>query len=245
MDSQDEVQSTQITDKFKDLQVTTDIEKVSDTPLTIPQNVRPPKQLLRNVMSIADLLGQKKMLTQVTVTTSSVRNTLVQAIAFSQDYVTEHLGISADTAGRFFTGWRCDCIEVTVEMTSMYQQQGALLALMTNMPAPFFNAAGHRNNQAHMCKFPRKFMTFGQNGTYVFSLGWNSILKFWPLPTKVPEGNNRAKSLHNSYMDNGRIEIRVFDPLKIATGVNDRVQLRIWVQLKGLELGVYSPNNLL
>ncbi|UHM27665.1 MAG: capsid protein [Fushun polycipivirus 2] len=243
MEISDEGRVDQITDKFKDLTVTTEEQKVSDTPLTIPQAVRPPSDILRTEMALTELLGQKKALALDTISTSSPGLFLIRDIVFSYDYISEHLGDAMSTASRFFSGWRCECLEVTVEMTSMYQQQGAAVAIITNMPSPLYNAIGRGNVMAHLMRYPRKFMPFGNNATYTFQLGWNSLLKFWPLQVKNAEGGRRTASGHNSYMDNGRIVFRVFDSLKVATGVTDFVQLRFWVQLKGLRLGIYSPVN--
>lgn len=245
MEIEDQGQVTSVTDKFKDLTVSTETEKVSDSPLTIPQHVRPPRDLLKTEMSLIELLSQRKAIGIDTITSSMGSGTHIRTIAFSQDYILTHLGDQIATAARFFSGWRCETIKVEVEMTSMYQQQGCAMGILTNAPSPLYNDIGRGTSIINACKYPRKFMPFGNNAFYEFELGWNSILKFWPLISKNPEGNSRAMSNHNSYMDNGRIVFRIFDPLRIATGVTDYVQLRFWVSIGGLRLGVYSPNNLL
>lgn len=240
--------TSDITDKFKDLDVAQQVIKTADTPLGIPQRVCVPHYAeLKTRMAMTELLGQRKAIGHLDVTATQPTGTFLKEITFDYNYSQQHFGDSVSTATRFFSGFRAEKLVIEVEMISMMQQQGALIAVMTNMPKELLYPKYVREgNMVSIARLPRRFMPFGADSTYRFEIGWNSLLSFWPFSSTYSEGKALTTNAEqNHYMYNGSIYFHIFDHLKIATGVTDRVQLRFWAKLEGLEFSVYTPNGLL
>lgn len=239
-----------IESKFKDLDVAEGIKESNDNAL----NLRLPgtAQNILNAQitqsTIADLVGQKKFVAYNEIGVSLGQTTHIRTFAYSYDYVLQHIGNAANrVATTFYRGFRAD-LKITLEVTSMMQQQGALLVSVINQPSTMYHALmpTQNNNIFTLCKRPRSFVTFGHCGTYTYTLPWQSNLEFWPFKVFTDElydtnASDTTLSTNNGYMDNGRIEFRVFDSLKVATGVTPVVALRFWAQLDNLKFFIYQP----
>lgn len=240
--------TTEVTDLFKDLDVSGTLQKVGDTPLGLPLHAHPDRTNaeLRTKMDLISLLSQKKQHGVYTITSASAANSHVFTIAASQDYIQNHLGSATDTASRYFSSYSFKKIKVYVEVVSMLQQQGALVVVNSNMPSVYYNLLPNLGHPADYCKLPRKFIPFGAQTTHVFEIPWNCALSHIPLYPKYPEHfHNPDGVLHDPFYDHGRLVCRVFDSLRVADGVTNFVTVRVWTEIEGLDLATYSPSSLL
>lgn len=236
-----------IESKFKDLDVAEGIKEMADTPSTLPMPGNSTAILNSKILAstLAELIGQKKTAGTVEVGLTMSAGTHIRTFAFSYDYITQHMGTEVtNIAPTFYRGFRAD-LKVTVEVTSMFQQQGAVIVNNIIMPSVMYNAITRSNiTLANLCKLPRSFITFGHSGTYTYTLPWQSNLEFWPFIQHTPERirANENNTAHNGFMDNGRIVFRVFNPLRVVENVTNVVPMRFWVQLDNLRFYSYQPN---
>lgn len=239
--------TSDITDKFKDIDMTTALPDSADTPLGLTQLYKTPSvnsDLTK--MQLEELLSQKKFYGVFNVTTSTAQNSNVFSVSADYKFAnTYHFGTLLSTASAYatwFDSYSYDKILITVELTTMLQQQGALVFVHYNYPSSLFSALSGFNTPQNYCKFPKALMSFGTSKVQTFEISWNSNLAYWPNSALYPE-NTVTVPITNPFMDNGRLVCYVFDPLRVASGVTDFVQVRVWTQIIGLKLGAYNPKN--
>lgn len=240
-----------IENKFKDLDVAEGIKEMADTPSTLPMPGNSTAVLNSKILAstIAELIGQKKFAGMYEVGVTMTAGQHINTISYSYDYIMQHVGNTVNNvAPTFYRGFRAD-LKVTVEVTSMFQQQGAIIVNNIIMPSVMYNALIRNiTTLPNLCKFPRSFITFGHSGTYTYTLPWQSNMEFWPFKQHTKERirstmpQNEDKDVNNGYMDNGRIVFRVFNPLRVVENVTNVVPVRFWVQLDNLRFYAYQPN---
>jgi hypothetical protein len=231
-----------IEDKFKDLDVQGIKRQYADTTSGIAPIYNNPSTNADLMMNnFAELVGQKKQYGVYTITPKDGFGKLVFSIPidynFCMDYHFKPMTATVNIPGateKFFTTYKFSHVKVTVEMTSMLQQQGAVLFTQFNYPKALKDAFTLNSNMFDNCKFPRAFQCFGSCPTMEFNINWNTNLSYLPLP-------NYSDKQGNPSYDHGSLDCNVFSPLQVAEGVTDYVQLRVWTQLCGLRLGVYNP----
>nr|QIC52834.1 MAG: hypothetical protein [Apple picorna-like virus 1] len=244
---------TDIVEQFKDLDVAETVKTLTDTPTTIPTSG--PGLHVQNAYlaakSLSELLGQKKQVGVIRVTNGMNAGTHISTISYDYNYaMNNHFGngdLANNTATKFFKGFRAN-LKVTYEVTSMFQQQGALILNAINIPPILYNNMSFSKvNIYNLAKLPRRFLTLGHNGTYEAVIPWESNLKFWPfsnfasevLPQDMVSGDLGTSS--SSYNSNGSLILRVFAPMKVGPTATDFCQVRIYSQLTNIEFCVYSP----
>lgn len=193
--------------------------------------------------SLVALLSQKKLYSVSNVVVGQAAGNIYTSIDFNHNFVEATHFRKNSSMYSFYRGFRAD-LEITVEVTSMMQHQGALICVQTNMPLTLDMLSHSRDSVHDAALYPRRFITLGHCGTYKFLLPWESNLDFWPLRMITAELSPQGgPGRTNEYYSNGRFEIRLFDPLRAVENATMPATIRVWTELKNLKLKVYSPTN--
>lgn len=193
--------------------------------------------------SLIALLSQKKLYAVQNISVGQSVGLLYVLIDYNHNFVALTHFRTFSSAYTFYRGFRAD-LEITVEVTSMMQHQGALICTQTNAPYSLDMLSHSRENESIAAMYPRRFITLGHCGTYKFLLPWESNLDFWPTkPIDADLSVQGTTGRMNEYYSNGRFEIRLFDPMRAVENATMPATIRVWTELKNLKFKVYSPTN--
>lgn len=226
----------------KELDVPEQVQTSGATPANLPlqKTIKPSNPSHIQQRMLTDLISQKRQWSVVQITTSMAAMAHIQTIDFSYDFLANWV-LQYSSSLAFYRGISAD-VRVTVEISSNIQHQGALIGIYANVPSAIYNALPGVTSKQTIARFPRKFMTFGHDGSYQFELPWQSNLQYFPFQSYYNEKQSSdTGTAHNQYNSNGRLVFRVFDPLRAVENANTPLTARFWVELVNTKLYVYNP----
>lgn len=213
-------------------------------------NLSSPENTISNVWTLASLIGQKRMVADISIGTDSIANAVLfrrsTGLAFFETFVRG----STSAWSRIFTMFRFRT-KFTFQVESSWQHVGSLLLYYHPVPAelkPQFYRQGIGNDVASpsvLGGFPpyvvfqldnHQLIRLGHNGTYTIESQWESPLNMLEYLTEAP-----GASAHRVGFDFGEIILQVFVPLTIATGVNPQANIRVWGEILFDSIGGYNP----
>lgn len=223
------------------LQTSNVILGLPNKPITAP--LLDNSAVLSSPWSYSDLISQKRLVADLTISTSSegivwvFRNTWLNVM---QTFIKR--------LEPLFTmkSWT---IEFELMVQSNFQQVGQAILFYTNIPeelVPYhFNltipadATDPMLNYLFQTQMPHLKIPFGENSNFKFPLDWIS-----PFKSGFGASSFRARNAVNAPdYDMGTLRLAIAFPMEVATGVTPELSIRIYGSLKNVTYGGYVPTD--